>query len=752
MFGRSRNSTAALVAVLATAALVGACDQSTGPTSVTDDTFAANVRVLTGDAQTGAVALPLSERLRVRVVDAGGQPVRGAQVTWQIRAGGGTLNPPAGVSDVNGEVVTTWTLGTTLGANRAVALLQGAYLLDSVVFNATARAGAPTRIEIDTLVATPRTARVADTLGAPIRYIVRDNFGHVVPGAQVTFTVSPVGATVFPTTAVTDENGKVGTNLILGTTVGQYNVIASVGAVTSPAFTATATPDTTRVITVQSGGGQIAAAGASVTNPVTVRLADAFGNPIAGEQIVFNDSLTGGLVVTPLAANTNTGGLATATVRLATRAGSQTVRVRSGTGAAAVRATASFTGQVAFRDVFVGSFQTCALSTDDRAWCWGNNLNGQLGKINLLNTAGPTVPVPVTADTINGPFHQFRFINGGKSHTCGVTVARLLFCWGASPDWRAGYVLSTQGQAQQWFTDGSLGLSYETVSASDQHTCALRQDGLVECRGYNGNGALGVGTVVTPTSQVTTVPVTSLVPPPPLFAQVVSGLNHNCALADLSAGPLYGVPFCWGLNSRGQLGRDTATVLGSAFATQIDTSLIVPFTRYDDKSLVAGANHTCGLIAGAAFCWGADNFGQLGRGGATAPGPNTRFHNPQPVAGGLVFKKLFAGDYHTCGITTADQAFCWGLNSSGQLGIGSVANANAPTAVDVPTGTTWRSLALGEEHACGIANATGSGGSTIAGAGILFCWGDNEFGQLGLGTAGANAAAVVRPTRVAFQP
>jgi alpha-tubulin suppressor-like RCC1 family protein len=123
---------------------------------------------------------------------------------------------------------------------------------------------------------------------------------------------------------------------------------------------------------------------------------------------------------------------------------------------------------------------------------------------------------------------------------------------------------------------------------------------------------------------------------------------------------------------------------------------------------------------------------------------------PMLVAGGYTFSKLYAGEYHTCGITTTGSAYCWGRNTSGQLGDGTTNNSNTP--VPVAGGLIFRSLALGELHTCGVASANGSGSGTQAGAGVIFCWGDNEYGQLGNGTVGTNAVPVLTPVKVAGQP
>jgi alpha-tubulin suppressor-like RCC1 family protein len=90
-------------------------------------------------------------------------------------------------------------------------------------------------------------------------------------------------------------------------------------------------------------------------------------------------------------------------------------------------------------------------------------------------------------------------------------------------------------------------------------------------------------------------------------------------------------------------------------------------------SIVAGWYHNCGLTAaGAAYCWGFNDYGRLG------DGTLTNRAAPAAVAGGLVFSSLSAGVDHTCGMTTSGVVYCWGSNSDGQLGNGTTVDATIP--------------------------------------------------------------------------
>jgi len=93
-------------------------------------------------------------------------------------------------------------------------------------------------------------------------------------------------------------------------------------------------------------------------------------------------------------------------------------------------------------------------------------------------------------------------------------------------------------------------------------------------------------------------------------------------------------------------------------------------------ALTAGRIHTCGVTsAGAAYCWGGNESRALG------DGTTTQRLTPVPVQGGLVFTALTAGNSHTCGVTSAGAAYCWGVNSNGQLGDGTTIPRATPVEV-----------------------------------------------------------------------
>jgi alpha-tubulin suppressor-like RCC1 family protein len=131
----------------------------------------------------------------------------------------------------------------------------------------------------------------------------------------------------------------------------------------------------------------------------------------------------------------------------------------------------------------------------------------------------------------------------------------------------------------------------------------------------------------------------------------------------------------------------------------------------------AGLNHTCALATGGAYCWGYDNYGQLGNGAATTMMQNT----PVQVTGIAAPTAIASGKFHSCAID-AGIVKCWGYNAGGQLGDGTTTNRNNPVTVTLPTAASQLSLA--DLQSCALLTN-----------GDVYCWGFNVNGEVGTGTA-----------------
>jgi alpha-tubulin suppressor-like RCC1 family protein len=180
-----------------------------------------------------------------------------------------------------------------------------------------------------------------------------------------------------------------------------------------------------------------------------------------------------------------------------------------------------------------------------------------------------------------------------------------------------------------------------------------------------------------------------------------------------------GDAYCWGSNTVGQLGSTASNP--QLIPVKVSGSVV-----FDTTSITSGLNHSCALTtAGAAYCWGSDAVGQLGAGGVGNQS------TPTAVSGGLLFKQISAGEAHTCGVTTTNVAYCWGSGANGRLGTGNTSPSDVPVAVS--GGLTFTEISAGGLHSCAVATSTN-----------LYCWGDNSEGQFGSGNfSGSNAPVAV---------
>lgn len=185
-----------------------------------------------------------------------------------------------------------------------------------------------------------------------------------------------------------------------------------------------------------------------------------------------------------------------------------------------------------------------------------------------------------------------------------------------------------------------------------------------------------------------------------------------------------GRAWCWGLNDFGQLGTgDVAQAFVPRSAAEGHL--------FQKVSVSTGGAFTCGLTtAGRAYCWGSQEGGRLGD-GSTAPS-GQHVTTPIAVAGGHAFTDIAAGGDHACAVADDGAAYCWGHNERGQLGTGNFANSAIPVAVT--SGLRFKSITAHQTVTCGI-----------AGDGAGYCWGNGAAGTLGSGSnSSSNVPMLIR--------
>ena len=295
----------------------------------------------------------------------------------------------------------------------------------------------------------------------------------------------------------------------------------------------------------------------------------------------------------------------------------------------------------------------------------------------------------------------------GATHTCGITVVGQPYCWGENRDGRLGDTTLTVRPEPTPVTDV---LTYRSVSAGGFHTCGVTTRGAAYCWGEDLFGQLGNGSDAD--AGQCSVPCSAepvWVSNGLTFRSVDAGGGHTCGVT------IPGRPFCWGKNTHGQLGSEVDAEPGQCLFSCSTTPAAVS-GELTFESVLAGGTHSCGVTtARQAYCWGDNTFGQLGDGTITVR------REPVPVTGGLTVQSIYPGDRHTCALTTTGMAYCWGDNMHGQLGDGTTAVRHEPA--PVMGELTFQSVLAGGAHTCALAIT-----------GQPYCWGWNNFGQLGDGT------------------
>jgi alpha-tubulin suppressor-like RCC1 family protein len=236
----------------------------------------------------------------------------------------------------------------------------------------------------------------------------------------------------------------------------------------------------------------------------------------------------------------------------------------------------------------------------------------------------------------------------------------------------------------------------------------LYDAGGVSCFGSNRHGEMGVGGV---TSSARPVPIEGFAG---LYLSTWGDINgtdraHTCAGA--------GALFCWGSNQSGELGT------GDTMDRDTPARVVAPGIDFQDA--VVGGGHTCARASdGALYCWGGNDRGQLGIGTTVAESSPT-------LVGAGPYEAVSLGRLHTCAISNGVLS-CFGFNESGQLGIVAV-RENQPLPVELETPgagveNDWAEVSCGAWFTCARKRD-----------GRVFCWGGNQYGNLGRVTATADA-------------
>jgi len=389
--------------------------------------------------------------------------------------------------------------------------------------------------------------------------------------------------------------------------------------------------------------------------------------------------------------------------------------------------------------IAAGYGHTCALLGTGHVACWGKNSGGQLGD---GTSTGPDTcngtPCSETPVQVSGVTDATAITAGGQ-YSCALLASGHVDCWGypnlgelgdgatSGPDTCGTVTCNTSPVSVTGITDAIA------VSAGAAHTCALLATGHIDCWGDNIFGELGDGSNTgpdtcngTPCSE-TPVQVTGITD----AIAVSAGHSNTCAL--LSSGQVD----CWGDNSSGELGDGSSSSGCNCSTTPVAVSGITHAT-----AISAGSGHSCALLSsGQVDCWGDNGFGELGDGTFTGPETCTTgacSTTPVAVDGISGSIAITAGGADTCALLSSGQVDCWGDNGFGELGDGISSGPDGcggdpcgPTPGSVVGITDATAITAGEFHTC-----------TLLSSGQVDCWGDNSFGELGDGTVDSSSGPV----------
>ena len=349
--------------------------------------------------------------------------------------------------------------------------------------------------------------------------------------------------------------------------------------------------------------------------------------------------------------------------------------------------------------ISAGGEHTCALTKSGIVRCWGSNQQGELG----VPTTG-TCPTgsslgakcstrPMAVKCPAGAPCTFKQVAAGQTLTAAIDTNGDAWWWGRGSTTHHRVTAVLAGQP----------VKFQLIAAGFGHACAISANrNEVWCWGTNAFRESGGPSGTLEISDAS--PIRVLVPLK--FRRIVAGGEHTCAVSDTIV--------CWGRNDSGQVVGPNPTQIPptqnnpfffqqlgvgitiAAAATGQQTTCIAlaggqtqcwgaflpnPGAIVSAERLAAGFSYLCSTRNQVASCQGTNNFGEQGTGN------NTFNSNPTPVSTPpALYIDLTTGDSHTCGITPDGDAFCWGRNTSGQVGNGtsSVTGVKTPTRVIDP--------------------------------------------------------------------
>ena len=404
-----------------------------------------------------------------------------------------------------------------------------------------------------------------------------------------------------------------------------------------------------------------------------------------------------------------------------------------------------------------GDFHTCAVDSIGKVYCWGENEGGQLGNGTTENSYVP-VEVDMTGDLAGKIMAK---VSVGARYSCVLDTEGTVYCWGLISD----SVVSNPSKVD-------LENPAVSLSVSNSNACTLDEAGKIRCWSQKN-----------PVPQAVDV---SGVLKDIKIIDVQAGYSHLCALDDT------GRIFCWGDNHRGQLGNGRNIVHPFSDNTPVEVvkeselennriSFIscadeytiatdeqgkfyfwgdyreglgeydfIPFLEKDDsfneKNIIhldSGRDYRCFLNKdGSIYCWGDNTYGQLGNNSTDSSDIPVKVNGSGDLKDKTV-KMLSVGGTHSCALDETGHVFCWGNNEDGQLGNAQNINSSVPVEIDM-SGILKDKTVVSVK--CGSSHTC-----ALDSEGQAYCWGNNAKRQLGDLTFIDRNIAVMVNTEVALK-
>jgi alpha-tubulin suppressor-like RCC1 family protein len=378
------------------------------------------------------------------------------------------------------------------------------------------------------------------------------------------------------------------------------------------------------------------------------------------------------------------------------------------------------------QDISMGSTSACLINTTGKIYCWGSHFKGAVGDGTASTSSNEDIINDILMPTKSIPDLTFDSISSSLVFNIAITKDGDLYGWGRSSEGQlikdnSNHFLASPTKLE--FTMGPV----SQISMLPDGACAIsKNDSKIYCWGTNsygslGNGGTDVNKIYKPTKIASDL----------TFSEIATVGGYSTCAISKEENKLY----CWGDNRYGEIGiADHKTDIYKP------TEISLPDGVNKFIKVSAGEGHICAIAdTGNTYCWGRNKVGQLGNGTK-----DNQFDSPQLVNSDIKFKEILAVGDLTCGISKDSTAvYCWGQNANngGSLGDGITIQSNTPIKAKLPD-----NLKIIKIVAYNISLNNSSKICALAETGEEYCWGNNSYGLLGIGSR----APAALPTQVKF--